>query len=428
MPKPQPELLIRGAQIVSPLGSSPICGVEMRHLRVINEGWIACSDGKILGLGPMDELVNHVTVDGCTEIIDAAGKVVLPGLVDPHTHLVFGGSREDEFYLRAQGTDYMEIMTRGGGILSTVRATRAASLEELVETGLQRLDWMLSQGVTTVECKSGYGLDLETEIKQLRAVQILNERHPIELVATFMGAHAFPPEYAGREDEFVEVIIEEMLPAVAEQGLAEYCDVFCESGVFSVEQTRRIMERARELGFKLRLHADEMTSLGGAELAGELQASSADHLLQITEDGMTALREGQVMPVLLPATAFTLKKPYAPARRMLERGLPIALATDFNPGSSPVPSMLLTISLSCLYMGLTPEEALNAATLNAAVSIDRAEQLGSLAVGKQADLVIFEVDHYSKIPYFIGADLVETVIKRGSIVYHKPRFRGGYEC
>mgnify|MGYP001444956933 FL=1 len=428
MSKVKPRLLITGAQIVSPPGSAPVCGKDMQKLQVITEGWIACSDGKIEGFGSMDDLSGQVEVDSSTQVLDAAGKVVAPGLVDPHTHLVFGGSREDEFYLRAQGAEYMEIMARGGGILSTVRATRDASLEELVNTGLQRLDWMLSQGVTIVECKSGYGLDLETEIKQLRAVQILNDKHPIELVPTFMGAHAFPPEYAGREDDFVNLIIDEMLPAVAEEGLAEYCDVFCETGVFSLEQTRRIMVRAQELGFKLRLHADEMTALGGAELAGELGASSADHLLQVTDAGIQALKAGKVIPVLLPATAFTLKKSYAPARKLLNQGLPLALATDFNPGSSPVPSMLFVISLACLYMGLTPEEALNAATINAAASLGRADRVGSLAVGKQADLVIFDVDYYSKIPYFIGANVVETVIKEGKIVYKKPRFKGGCEC
>ena len=428
MSKVKPRLLITGAQIVSPPGSAPVCGKDMQKLQVITEGWIACSDGKIEGFGSMDDLSGQVEVDSSTQVLDAAGKVVAPGLVDPHTHLVFGGSREDEFYLRAQGAEYMEIMARGGGILSTVRATRDASLEELVNTGLQRLDWMLSQGVTIVECKSGYGLDLETEIKQLRAVQILNDKHPIELVPTFMGAHAFPPEYAGREDGFVNLIIDEMLPAVAEEGLAEYCDVFCETGVFSLEQTRRIMVRAQELGFKLRLHADEMTALGGAELAGELGASSADHLLQVTDAGIQALKAGKVIPVLLPATAFTLKKSYAPARKLLNQGLPLALATDFNPGSSPVPSMLFVISLACLYMGLTPEEALNAATINAAASLGRADRVGSLAVGKQADLVIFDVDYYSKIPYFIGANVVETVIKEGKIVYKKPRFKGGCEC
>ncbi len=350
-------------------------------------------------------------------MVDAAGKVVAPGLVDPHTHLVFGGSREDEFYLRAQGADYMEIMAAGGGILSSVKATREASLEELVERGLQHLDWMLSQGVTTVECKSGYGLDLETEIKQLRAVQILNERHPIEVVPTFMGAHAFPPEYRGREEEFVDLIIDGMLPEIARLNLAEYCDVFCEKGVFSVEQARRIMTSARELGFKLRLHADEMTDLGGAELAGELQAASADHLLKVSDRGLAALQGAGVMPILLPATAFVLKKPYAPARKMLNRGLPLALATDFNPGSAPVPSMLLVLSLACLYLSLTPEEALNGATINAAVSLGRSERLGSLAVGKQADLVVFGVKHYRQIPYYVGANLVETVIIRGEIVY-----------
>jgi imidazolonepropionase len=357
MARLKPELVVVNGQIATPAKSEAVSGQDMNRLTVIAEGWVACASGIIIGVGTMAECADAVDVSPDTTVINAAGKVVLPGLVDSHTHLVFGGSREQEFYLRAQGVDYMDIMAAGGGILSSVRATRAASLDELVDSGLQRLGWMLSQGVTTVECKSGYGLDLETEIKQLRAVQILSQRHPIELVPTFLGAHAWPPEYRGREEEYVDAIIVEMLPEIARRGLAEYCDVFCEASVFSVDQTRRIMQRAQELGFKLRLHADEMTGLGGAELAGELRAASADHLLQVSDRGIDALRTGGVMPVLLPATAFVLKKRYAPARKMISAGLPVALATDFNPGSAPVPSMLLVMSLACLYMGLTPEEA-----------------------------------------------------------------------
>lgn len=418
MAKLQPELLIVGGQVVTPKGSQAVRGRDMAELEVITAGWVACAGGKIIGLGTTAELEQVVEIGPETTVYDASGKVVAPGLVDPHTHLVFGGSREDEFYLRAQGADYMQIMEAGGGILSSVEATRRASLEELVETGLERLDWMLSQGVTTVECKSGYGLDLETEIKQLTAVKILNERHPIEVVPTFMGAHACPWEFSGRAEEYVELVVEEMLPEIARLGLAEYCDVFCEKGVFSLEQTRRILVKAQELGFKLRLHADEMTDLGGAELAGELKAASADHLLHVSDQGLSALRDGGVMPVLLPATAFVLKKRYAPARKMLAMGLPLAIATDFNPGSAPVPSMLLVMSLACLYMELTPEEALNAATINAAVSLHR-HRIGSIAAGKDADLVIFGVENYRQIPYYIGAGLVETVIKQGQVVYQR---------
>lgn len=419
MAKLQPELLIVGGQVVTPRGSQAVRGRDMAELEVITAGWVACAGGKIIGLGTTAELEQVVEIGPETTVYDASGKVVAPGLVDPHTHLVFGGSREDEFYLRAQGADYMQIMEAGGGILSSVEATRRASLEELVETGLERLDWMLSQGVTTVECKSGYGLDLETEIKQLTAVKILNERHPIEVVPTFMGAHACPWEFSGRAEEYVELVVEEMLPEIARLGLAEYCDVFCEKGVFSLEQTRRILVKAQELGFKLRLHADEMTDLGGAELAGELKAASADHLLHVSDQGLSALRDGGVMPVLLPATAFVLKKRYAPARKMLAMGLPLAIATDFNPGSAPVPSMLLVMSLACLYMELTPEEALNAATINAAVSLHRGHRIGSIAAGKDADLVIFGVENYRQIPYYIGAGLVETVIKQGQVVYQR---------
>jgi imidazolonepropionase len=342
--------------------------------------------------------------------------VVTPGLIDPHTHLIFGGSREDEFYLRARGADYMEIMEAGGGILSSVRATRSASLEELVTSGRQRLQWMLQMGVTTVECKSGYGLDLQTELKQLEAVRILQQEQPVELVPTFLGAHAWPPEYEGNQEGYVGFLVDTVLPAVREQGVAEYVDVFTEKGVFSVEQSRRIFQRAVELGFSLRVHADEMHTLGGAELAAELGMASADHLLMVSGQGISALAESDVMPILLPGTAFSLRKPYAPARKMLEAGLPLALATDFNPGSCPTANLVLVMSLACLYMAMTPEEVFNAVTINAAHSLGRSSRLGSLEPGKQADVVIFGVDDYKKVPYFIGVNLVETVIKAGRLV------------
>jgi imidazolonepropionase len=310
----------------------------------------------------------------------------------------------------------MEIMEAGGGILSSVRATRAASLEELVSAGTDRLRWMLEQGVTTVECKSGYGLDLDTELKQLEAVRILKDAQPVELVSTYLGAHAWPPEYAEDRDGYVDFVINTVLPKIREEGLAEFVDVFTEKGVFSVEQSRRIFNKAKELGFALRVHADEMHTLGGAELAAELGMASADHLLMVSEEGIQALAESGVIPILLPGTAFSLRKPYAPARKMLDAGLPLALATDFNPGSCPITSLALVMSLACLYMAMTPEEVLNAVTINAAYSLGRSERIGSLEAGKQADIVIFQVDDYRKIPYYIGTNLVETVIKTGKVV------------
>jgi imidazolonepropionase len=411
------DLLIRNGQVVTAAhGTCPVRGRDMQELEVIERGWVACAGERIAAVGPRASVENQVEVTSRTQVIDAQGKVVTPGLIDPHTHLIFGGSREDEFYLRARGADYMEIMEAGGGILSSVRATRSASLEELVASGRQRLQWMLQMGVTTVECKSGYGLDLQTELKQLEAVRILQQEQPVELVPTFLGAHAWPPEYEGNQEGYVGFLVDTVLPAVREQGVAEYVDVFTEKGVFSVEQSRRIFQRAVELGFSLRVHADEMHTLGGAELAAELGMASADHLLMVSGQGISALAESDVMPILLPGTAFSLRKPYAPARKMLEAGLPLALATDFNPGSCPTANLVLVMSLACLYMAMTPEEVFNAVTINAAHSLGRSSRLGSLEPGKQADVVIFGVDDYKKVPYFIGVNLVETVIKAGRLV------------
>jgi imidazolonepropionase len=383
---------------------------------VLEGAWVACSGVEITAVGPEEAVRSQVEITDQTQVIEAAGRVITPGLIDAHTHLIFGGSREDEFYLRARGADYMEIMAAGGGILSSVRATRAASLDELVEAGRQRLRWMLRMGVTTVECKSGYGLDLETELKQLEAVRILQSEQPVELVPTFLGAHAWPPEFQEDQEGYVDFLVNVVLPAVKEQGVAEYVDVFTEKGVFSVEQSRRIFQKASELGFALRVHADEMYALGGAELAAEFGMASADHLLMVTEQGIKALADSGVVPILLPGTAFSLRKPYAPARMLLEAGLPLALATDFNPGSCPTANLVLVMSLACLYMAVTPEEAFNAVTINAAHSLNRCKRLGSLEPGKQADLVIFAVDDYRKIPYYVGVNLVEKVVKAGRLV------------
>lgn len=388
----------------------------MQELEVIEKGWVAIAGDQIVAVGNQDAVCEKVVITEQTKIMDVAGKVVTPGLIDPHTHLIFGGSREDEFYLRAQGAEYMDIMEAGGGIASTVRATRTTTLEDLVDMGRQRLKWMQSFGVTTVECKSGYGLDLETELKQLEAIRILAKEQPLELVSTFMGAHAWPDEYKENQEGFVEFLLTTVLPRVKEENLAEFVDVFTEKGVFSLEQSRRIFMRAKELGFKLRIHAEEMNNLGSAELAAELNTASADHLLMISNEGIAKLKESTVMPILLPGTAFTLRKPYAPARKMLAAGLPLALATDFNPGSCPTANLTLVMSIACLYMAMSPEEVFHAVTINAAYSLDRSDRLGSIETGKQADLVVFSVDNYKQIPYFFGVNLVETVVKRGQLI------------
>ncbi|HHT91307.1 MAG: imidazolonepropionase [Bacillota bacterium] len=411
------DLLIKNGQVVTASHKEyPARGNKMKHLEVIERGWVACAGDKIVAVGSEEEVSAAVEIGEKTQVIDATNQVVSPGLIDPHTHLVFGGSREDEFYRRAQGADYMDIMRSGGGIASSVRATRATPLEDLVASARQRLNWMLRMGVTTVECKSGYGLDLDTELKQLEAVRILQGSQPIELVSTFLGAHAWPGEFKDDHQGYLDFLVEIALPRIRNEGLAEYVDVFTEKGVFSVEQSRRIFQKASELGFKLRVHADEMHTLGGAELAAEMGMSSADHLLMVSEQGIKALSESDVIPILLPGTAFALRKPYAPARKMLDAGLPLALATDFNPGSSPTANLALVMSIACIHMAMTPEEVFNAVTINAAHSLGRSNRLGSIEVGKQADLVLFDVDNYRKIPYFFGVNLVTKVIKRGQLV------------
>ncbi len=410
-------LVIQDAQVVTAAGHTPpVKGAAMAALQVLENGWVACVGTRIAAVGTEANVCAEVQITSDTRILCGKGKVVTPGLVDPHTHLVFAGSREEEFAQRSQGAEYMDILRAGGGILATVAQTRAASAEELYRAGHRYLDWMLRQGTTMVECKSGYGLDLMTERKQLQVVKRLHDSHAVDLTATFLGAHAWPPEYKGREEEYVDLILNEILPCIVEEGLARYCDVFCEEHVFSLAQSRRILQRASDLGLGLRVHADELTDMGGAQLAAELGAASADHLLQISDAGIQALGEAEVMPILLPATSFTLGKPYAPARGMLAAGLPLALATDFNPGSSPTPSLPLVMALGCLYLQMTPEEVLHAVTINAAHSLGCSDQYGSIEVGKQADFVVFDVDAYGKIPYFFGAPTVETVIKGGRIV------------
>lgn len=420
------DLIVKNAgQLVTAAGHSarPKRRSQMSELGLIRGGAVAAHEGLITAVGTTAAVMERVEPAEGALIIDAGGKVVLPGLVDPHSHLVFAGTRENEFEMKIRGAAYLDILAGGGGILSTVRATRAASEAELVETGKKYAAEMLAQGTTTAEVKSGYGLSVDDELKQLRAVRALRQTQPVDLVPTFLGAHAIPEEYKGDSEAFVELIIREMLPAVARSGLAECCDIFCEEGVFSIEQSRRILLAARELGFKLKLHADEIVPLGGAELAAELEALSADHLVAVSAKGIERLAASQTVAVLLPATTFCLMgEKYAPARKMIEAGVAVALACDFNPGSSPVNSLPVTMGIACRQLKMTPAEAITAVTINAAHALGRAAEVGSIEAGKNADLVIFDAVDYRSIAYRFGTNLVQKVIKSGRLVI------GGEPC
>ena len=408
-------LIIHASELVTVSGFQAKKGKEMSELHIIEDGAVAIENGIITRVGKTEEVLSQVALSNY-QIIDASGKAVLPGFVDSHTHLVFGGYRAEEFSLRLKGESYMEIMKRGGGIASTVKATKEATKEQLYQEGVRRLDSMLQFGVTTVEGKSGYGLDHETELKQLEVMMELNQNHPVDLVSTFLGAHAVPPEYKGREDEFIQFLIDHVLPEVADRKLAEFCDIFCEQNVFSVEQSRRLLTKAREFGLKPKLHADEIVPLGGAELAAELEATSADHLLHASDQGIKAMAETGVVATLLPGTAFSLKEPYARARYMIDQDCAVALATDLNPGSCFSNSIPLIFALATLYMEMTPEEAVTALTINGAASVGRADTIGSIDVGKKGDLIILEYPSYQYIAYHFGVNIVEKVIKDGRLV------------
>lgn len=402
------------AQVVTCSGYKGKRGREMRELHVVENGTVIVTDGIISHVLQQGEPISVKEDDYV--ILDATGKALLPGFVDPHTHFVFGGYREEEFAWRMRGDSYMEIMNRGGGIVNTTRATREATEEELLESGRQRLNAMLRLGITTVEGKSGYGLDRETELKQLRVMRRLNDEHPVDIMPTFMGAHATPAEWKGREDEFIDFNINEMFPLVAGERLAEAVDIFCEEGVFTIKQSRRYLLAAREQGFLLKMHADEIVPFGGAELAAELGCLSADHLLQASDRGIRAMAEAGVVATLLPLTAFSLRGAYARGRAMIDAGCMVALATDLNPGSSFTASVPLLFALACIYMQLTPEEAVTAFTINSAAAINRADRVGSIDVGKQGDLVLLQFPSYKFLPYHVGMNIVDTVIKRGEVV------------
>jgi imidazolonepropionase len=369
-------------------------------------------------VGPTSEVRGQVTA---IEEIDASGKVVMPGFVDPHTHLVFAGDRADEFEQRIKGATYMEIMAAGGGIMSTMRATRAASVGQLVEESRVRLDRMLAHGTTTAEVKTGYGLDTESELKMLEAIRRLDAEHPVDLIPTFLGAHAVPEEYKGRADEYVDLVVKEMLPTVASSLVTRpslpFCDVFCDEGAFTLEQSRRVLEVAQALGFGLKIHADEFRPLGGTRLAVELGAISADHLVCTPDEEIEMLAGADTIAVALPGTPFGLgHHEYTPARRIIDAGGALALATDLNPGTCWCESMQLIIALACRFMRMTPAEAIAAATINAAHAVGLGHQVGSLEVGKKADLLILDIPDYRHLSYRFGVNLVDEVIKAGGLV------------
>ncbi len=403
------------AELVTCSGFEAKKGRGMSRLNVISDGALVIEKGIITKVGTTEEALAGLD-PSLFHVIDATGRAVLPGFIDPHTHFVFGGYRAEEFSWRLRGDSYMEIMERGGGIAKSVRVTREATKDELAELAQRRLDSMLSFGVTTVEGKSGYGLDRDNEIKQLEVMARVDASHPVDVVRTFLGAHAVPKEFEGNGDRFIDYLISQVLPDVASLKLAEFCDVFCEKGVFSVEQSKLLLEKARTFGLQLKIHADEITTLGGAELAARLGAVSADHLLHASDKGIEEMAKAGVIAVLLPNTAFSLKEPYARARFMIDSGCAVALATDFNPGSCFSESIPLAFALATLYMGMTPEEAVTAFTINAAAAIGRADRIGSLDAGKMGDVVILEFPSYQYIPYHIGVNSVEKVVKQGNIV------------
>lgn len=407
--------VINCSQVVTLAGPArPRVGPELRELAIVAGGGLFVRDGLIERVGTAAEI--GVLIDAGTEVIDAGGRVVLPGFVDAHTHPVFAGTRVAEFEERSQGATYQEIAGRGGGIQSTVNRTRAASVDDLVTVSKRYTDWFLRSGTTTVEAKSGYGLSLEDEIKILRAIKQLDQSTALRYVPTFLGAHSIPPEYKSRRDGYVRLIIEEMLPQIAAQKLAEYCDVFCEQGVFTTDESWKILSAARCHGLGLRMHADQLSLSGGAKLAAELGTVTADHLEHTDAAGIAALKGANVQPVLLPGSVYALgSSRYPQAREMIDAGLAVVLATDFNPGSSPTPSIPMILSLAATHLKMTPAEAITAVTINAAYSLNRGHQLGSLEPGKLADLVLFETDDYRELTYFFGIDHVWKVYCGGKL-------------
>ena len=395
--------------LATPEGKSARRGEAQGKLRFLRDAWVLCEDGSIaaVGVGPAPK---------ADRIADAQGKLVTPGLVDAHTHLIFGGWRQNELGLKLHGVSYLEILARGGGILSTVRATRAATEDELCEKARAALNEMLRFGVTTAEAKSGYGLDRETELRQLRVIRRLNEEQPVELAATFLGAHAVPEEYKGDRESYIRLLCDEIIPEVAEQKLAEFCDVFCETGVFSAEESRRILEAGKKYGLIPKIHADEIDPIGGSQLTEKVGAISAEHLIVCPPEGIAAMARAGTVACCLPATSFYLGSTFAPVRDMIASSVPVALASDFNPGSCPSLNLQFVMNLGCLKYCMTPEEVLTAVTLNAAAAINRADRIGSIEPGKQADLVIWDAPDLDYVCYRLGSNLVSQVVKKGEAV------------
>jgi len=413
------DLLVKNAaELATPLSNS---NFEPASFFVLNDAAIAAFRGKIVWVGKTAEVEHNLELVKSTVVIDATEKTVTPGFVDCHTHPIFFGCRENEFEMRIAGHSYEEIARAGGGIRASVRALRKASKEELVKEALPRLDRFLAHGTTTIEAKSGYGLTVEDELKSLEVIQELKQHHPIDLVPTFLGAHEIPDEYRSNRAAYIELIINEMIPKVREAGLAEFCDIFCESHVFVVDEARQILTAAKEAGLGLKIHADQLTRSGGSALAAELEATSADHLEHSTESDWRRMIENRVVAVLLPGAVFFLSKDhYAPARQMMDMGLPIAVSTDFNPGSCMTESMSMILTLSCLKLKLMPSEALTAATYHGARAIKRGNLLGTLEVGKRADLVVWDVPNHKHLPYHFGINLAKLVIKSGRVVCENP--------
>jgi imidazolonepropionase len=406
-------LVTNCSQLVTLSGPTrPRIGPELRELQIISDGAMLVQDGRIAAIGPRQEIEPLATAN--TEVVDADKRVIMPGFVDAHTHLVFAGNRVDEFEMRCAGMTYRQIAERGGGIRSTVRRTRGASEDELLATGQKHAHWFLRDGTTTVEAKSGYGLTTEDELKLLRATRRVSETTRLHCVPTFLGAHEIPDEYETDPDGYVELVVNEMLPKVAGEGLAEFCDIFCETNVFSVGQAERVLAAAKEHGLGLRVHADQFTSSGAVELAARLEAKTVDHLEQTTQESIAMMSKSGVQPVLLPGSVYAIaSQKYAPARAMIEAGLPVVIATDFNPGSSPTTSMTMMLSLACTQMKMTPAEAITAATINAAWSLNRGDEIGSLEPGKRADFAIHDAEDYRELAYFFGSHRPHAVFAAG---------------
>lgn len=414
MPKEKVDLLIKNANELATLRRTTSIwdSSNFENLGIIHQGAIAVNKNRIVEVGKTSIIEQHYRSE---TVIDASKKLVTPGFIDPHSHVVFAGTREEEFELRIQGVSYLDILAKGGGILKTVKETRKASKEELIENARKTINRMLKYGTTMVESKSGYGLTTEDEMKCLEVAKNLNKDPQIDIVSTFLGAHAVPPEYEGKTNEYVSLITDEMIPKIAKKNLAEFCDVFCENGVFNIKQSQRILETGKEFGLKPKIHADELSPLGGAELAAAVKATSADHLLFTSNNGIQLMLKEKVMPVLLPQASFSLMTgKYADARGIIHVGSPIALGTDFNP-SCLSENMQMTIALACREMHLTPSEALSAATIGAAYSIGRSTEVGSLEKGKKADIVIFNIPNHKFLGYRFGVNLVDKVVKNGKL-------------